>query len=113
MGSPDSDVRSMCPGYFGADGRPRTESGRFMLRTALGAAAAVLPAVAAVTPAAAASSNPPAIGPAIGGAQLAGHGVLVNYPSGSIPRLPKVTASAWVIADAGTGQVLAAKDPHR
>ena len=27
-------------------------------------------------------------------------------------RLPPVRASAWVIADAGTGQVLAAKDPH-
>jgi serine-type D-Ala-D-Ala carboxypeptidase (penicillin-binding protein 5/6) len=82
-----------------------------MLRTALGAAAAVL-AAAAVTPAAAASPAPPAVGPAIGGAQLAGHGVLVNYPSGSVPRLPKVQASAWVIADAGTGQVLAARDPH-
>ncbi len=87
-----------------------------MLRTALGAAGAVLAAVAAVTPAAAASPAPaaigPAIGPAIGGAQLAGHGVLVNYPSGPVPRLPKVKASAWVIADAGTGQVLAARDPH-
>ena len=38
--------------------------------------------------------------------------MLVNYPSGSVPRLPKIKASAWVIADAGTGQVLAAKDPH-
>jgi D-alanyl-D-alanine carboxypeptidase (penicillin-binding protein 5/6) len=89
-------------------------------RFALAAAGAVLAAVAAVAPAAyaspvpppAASPTPPAIGPAIGGAQLAGHGVLVNYPSGKVPRLPKVTASAWVIADAGTGQVLAAKDPH-
>ena len=88
------------------------------MRTVLAAAAAVL-AAAVVTPAAAASPvpTPPAspaaaIAPAIGGAQLAGHGVLVNYPSGSVPRLPKVTASAWVIADAGTGQVLAAKDPH-
>jgi D-alanyl-D-alanine carboxypeptidase (penicillin-binding protein 5/6) len=43
---------------------------------------------------------------------LAGHGVLVNYPPGKVPRLPKVKASAWVIADAGTGQVLAARDPH-
>jgi serine-type D-Ala-D-Ala carboxypeptidase (penicillin-binding protein 5/6) len=87
------------------------------MRIVLAAAGAVLAAV--VTPAAAASPPPTspaspaaAIAPAIGGAQLAGHGVLVNYPSGSVPRLPKVTASAWVIADAGTGQVLAAKDPH-
>ena len=50
---------------------------------------------------------------AIGGAQLAGRGVIVNYPSsGSVPRLPDVKASAFVIADAGTGQVLAARDPH-
>jgi len=88
------------------------------MRIVLAAAGAVL-AAAVVTPAAAAtpvptpSASPAAtIAPAIGGAQLAGHGVLVNYPSGSVPRLPKVTASAWVIADAGTGQVLAAKDPH-
>jgi D-alanyl-D-alanine carboxypeptidase (penicillin-binding protein 5/6) len=88
------------------------------MRIVLAAAGAVLAAVV-VTPAAAASPvpTPPAspaaaIAPAIGGAQLAGHGVLVDYPSGSVPRLPKVTASAWVIADAGTGQVLAAKDPH-
>ena len=38
--------------------------------------------------------------------------MIVNYPSASVPRLPKVDASAYVIADAGTGQVLAAKDPH-
>jgi D-alanyl-D-alanine carboxypeptidase (penicillin-binding protein 5/6) len=82
------------------------------MRTVLAAVGAVLAAAAIAAPAAAASPPPAAIGPAIGGAQLAGHGVLVNYPSGSVPRLPKVTASAWVIADAGTGQVLAAKDPH-
>jgi serine-type D-Ala-D-Ala carboxypeptidase (penicillin-binding protein 5/6) len=81
------------------------------MRIVLAAAGAVL-AAAVVTPAAAASPPPPPPPAAIGGAQLAGHGVLVNYPSGSVPRLPKVTASAWVIADAGTGQVLAAKDPH-
>ncbi len=50
---------------------------------------------------------------AIGGAQLAGRGVIVSYPlSGSVPRLPDVKASAFVIADADTGQVLAARDPH-
>ena len=88
------------------------------LRTALAAAGALLGVAAAVTPAAAASSPaaassadvPPAV---IGGAQLAAHGVMVDYPpSGSVPRLPGVKASAFVIADAGTGQVLAARDPH-
>jgi len=103
------------------------------LRIALAAAGALLGAVAAVTPAAAAATSPSAspagasratVSPAttahataapavIGGAQLAGPGVTVNYPpSGSVPRLPGVKASAFVIADAGTGQVLAARDPH-
>ena len=95
----------------------QVESGRVMLdRFALAAAGAVLAALAAVAPAAAASPSPPPIAspapPAIGGPQLSGRGVLVNYPSGAVPRLPKIKASAWVIADAGTGQVLAARDPH-
>jgi D-alanyl-D-alanine carboxypeptidase (penicillin-binding protein 5/6) len=89
------------------------------MRIVLPAAGAVLAAAAVGAPAAAAAPTPPpaaspsAVSPSpVGGAQLAGHGVLVNYPSGKVPRLPKVQASAWVIADAGTGQVLAAKDPH-
>jgi len=49
---------------------------------------------------------------AVGGAQLAAKGVVVSYPSRSAPRLPGVAASAFVVADASTGQVLAAKDPH-
>jgi D-alanyl-D-alanine carboxypeptidase (penicillin-binding protein 5/6) len=48
----------------------------------------------------------------VGGADLASPGVSVHYPaSGAIP-LPRVPASAYVIADAKTGQVLAAKDAH-
>ena len=48
----------------------------------------------------------------VGGADLASPGVSVRYPaSGAIP-LPQVPASAYVIADAKTGQVLAAKDAH-
>ena len=82
------------------------------MRSVLAAAGAVLAAAAIAAPAAAASPSPAAIGPAIGGAQLSGRGVLVSYPSRAVPRLPKIKASAWVIADAGTGQVLAAKDPH-
>src|SRR5271170_7862503 len=49
---------------------------------------------------------------AIGGPQLASRGVIVDYGTGSAPRLPDVQASAFVIADADSGQVLAAKDPH-
>jgi D-alanyl-D-alanine carboxypeptidase (penicillin-binding protein 5/6) len=48
----------------------------------------------------------------VGGPQLASHGVVVNYPAAKARPLPKVKASAYVLADAGTGQVLAAKDPH-
>jgi D-alanyl-D-alanine carboxypeptidase (penicillin-binding protein 5/6) len=37
----------------------------------------------------------------------------VNYPAAAhVRHLPAVQASAWVVADAGTGQVLAAKNPH-
>jgi D-alanyl-D-alanine carboxypeptidase (penicillin-binding protein 5/6) len=43
---------------------------------------------------------------------MASRGVVVNYPSAGSRRLPKVPASAYVIADANTGQVLAARDPH-
>ena len=56
---------------------------------------------------------PPALaGTVVGGPELAGRGVLVRYPAPGARRLPSVRASAYVIADAGTGQVLAAKDPH-
>jgi serine-type D-Ala-D-Ala carboxypeptidase (penicillin-binding protein 5/6) len=51
-------------------------------------------------------------GAAQGGAQLAGHGILVNYPAHGVRKLPSVPADAYVVADATTGQVLAAKDPH-
>lgn len=48
----------------------------------------------------------------VGGPRLAERGVVVSYPSRATPRLPNLPASAYVVADAGTGQVLAAKDPH-
>jgi D-alanyl-D-alanine carboxypeptidase (penicillin-binding protein 5/6) len=48
----------------------------------------------------------------VGGPELAGRGVIVHYPASGARRLPSVHASSYVIADAGTGQVLAAKDPH-
>jgi D-alanyl-D-alanine carboxypeptidase (penicillin-binding protein 5/6) len=92
---------------------------RFSRRTALAAAGAVLagsavaaPAAAAVFPSPSRSPSPSGSPAVIGGPQLSGRGVIVNYPAGRVPRLPGVKASAWVIADAGTGQVLAAKDPH-
>lgn len=47
---------------------------------------------------------------AVGGAQLAGCGLVLPPNAGELP--PDITATAWLIADAGSGQVLAAKDPH-
>ena len=92
--------------------------GRFgALRTVLAVAGAVASTLAASAPAAgastlaAAAAGSPAGPSPIGGPQLAGRGVIVNYSSG-IQKLPGIKASAWVIADAGTGQVLAAKNPH-
>ncbi|MEV5742098.1 LPXTG cell wall anchor domain-containing protein [Microbispora rosea] len=46
---------------------------------------------------------------AVGGDLLAGHGIV--RPAGINPP-PKTEASAYVVADADTGAVLAAKDPH-
>ncbi len=84
-------------------------------RRSAGAAASpsATPASSSVSSPASSLAFPPAAAPpAIGGAQLSGHGVIVHYGPGASPRLPGVAASAFVIADAGTGQVLAAKDPH-
>ncbi len=75
-------------------------------------------AQASTAPTGAAQASTAPTGPAgaqpvpAGGPQLAGRGVIVNYPAHGGRRLPHVPASAYVIADAGTGQVLAAKDPH-
>jgi D-alanyl-D-alanine carboxypeptidase (penicillin-binding protein 5/6) len=69
------------------------------------AAVAALAAIASTAPAAA-SAGP------VGGPQLAGRGLVLNRGPG-VPALPKhLPASAWLVADATTGQVLAAKDPH-
>jgi D-alanyl-D-alanine carboxypeptidase (penicillin-binding protein 5/6) len=51
-------------------------------------------------------------GAVVGGPELAGRGVIVHYPAHGARRLPSVHASSYVVTDAGTGQVLAAKDPH-
>lgn len=48
----------------------------------------------------------------IGGPLLASPGQLVDYSSSTAPRLPSIDASAFVVADAGTGAILAARDPH-
>jgi len=73
--------------------------------TATGAAAATEGAAPATTAAQSSRRD-------VGGPLLASPGIIVNYPSRRALRLPKVPASAYVIADASSGQVLAAKDPH-
>jgi D-alanyl-D-alanine carboxypeptidase (penicillin-binding protein 5/6) len=86
------------------------------LAVAVGALAlGTAPAALAVSPSGSPSPAPAlsqAARLAVGGPDLGGTGVVVNYPAAGGPRLPKIPASAWVIADASTGQVLAAKDPH-
>ncbi len=48
----------------------------------------------------------------VGGPLLAGHGVVVRYPARGGRPLPAIPASAYLIANASTGAVLAAKDAH-
>ena len=67
------------------------------------AAATVTAVLAAASPAAAQSSE------VVGGPDLAGSGVIVEPGA---PALPQVAAASWLVADADTGAVLAAKDPH-
>ncbi len=79
---------------------------RFVPRPAGAALAAACAALVIVPPGAIGSTG------VVGGPQLASRGVIVDYGSRSVPRLPDIRASAFVVADAGTGQVLAARDPH-
>jgi D-alanyl-D-alanine carboxypeptidase (penicillin-binding protein 5/6) len=58
------------------------------------------------------SPTPPPANAKIGGPLMASNGVVVNYPANGAQPLPQVPASAYVIADANTGAVLAAKDAH-
>jgi serine-type D-Ala-D-Ala carboxypeptidase (penicillin-binding protein 5/6) len=56
------------------------------------------------------SSEPttPADGP-IGGPALGSSGVVTGAGA---PAVPDITAASWVVADADTGEILGAKDPH-
>ena len=73
------------------------------------AVAAALLVTAAAVPAGAARAPGRA---AVGGAQLGSRAVAVQPLTGA-PGLPRrLSAASWLIADAGTGDVLAAKDAH-
>src|SRR5829696_7758684 len=77
-----------------------------MMRTAT----ALLALALVVGPAGAASATGDRTDGTVGGERLATSGVVVDA-AGADP-LPKVSGDAWVVADLGTGEVLAAKDPH-
>ncbi len=72
--------------------------------------------LAAMPPAAAAGHSAavsaPLVKQDVGGPELASPGIVVHYPATGAVPLPQVPASAYVIADAKTGQVLAAEDAH-
>ena len=94
-----------------ARGRPRALASALTARVAAGLLASGLVAGLTLAPALPAGAAAWGRG-TIGGPQLASTGVVVNYPAARAKPLPNVKASAYVLADAGTGQVLAAKDPH-
>jgi D-alanyl-D-alanine carboxypeptidase (penicillin-binding protein 5/6) len=78
------------------------------MRLRLLAAGAALCSVAVAAPAVAAAPEPQPVG----GPQLTGTGTIVHRLAGA-PALPGgITASAWLVADADTGEVLAARGPH-
>jgi D-alanyl-D-alanine carboxypeptidase (penicillin-binding protein 5/6) len=72
----------------------------------LRAAAVCVAAVALAAPRAGAEPGTP-----VGGALLGTRGVAITRTAG-VPPLPSVSASAFVVADVDTGEVLAARDPH-
>jgi D-alanyl-D-alanine carboxypeptidase (penicillin-binding protein 5/6) len=53
-----------------------------------------------------------AVGQIVGGDQLGLKGVQANLGTGADP-LPQIWASSWVLADAGTGEILASKGAHK
>ncbi|MER7898496.1 D-alanyl-D-alanine carboxypeptidase [Streptomyces sp. NPDC096046] len=64
------------------------------------------------SPSASPSATPPASMSSVGGARLGKPGTQVN-PASGVPVLPKdVSARSWIVADAESGEVLAAHNAH-
>ncbi|MFF4169560.1 D-alanyl-D-alanine carboxypeptidase family protein [Streptomyces sp. NPDC001744] len=74
-------------------------------------AALASPSAAAVSPAAVLEPTPP-VRRHVDPARLDRQGVQVQ-PLPGAPAVPSVSALSWVVADASTGEVLAARDAHR
>ncbi|WP_424868332.1 D-alanyl-D-alanine carboxypeptidase family protein [Streptomyces sp. SAI-229] len=69
-------------------------------------------ALAAPKPSTSPSATPPAKTSIVGGARLSRPGTQVNLASG-VPVLPKdLSARSWIVADAESGEVLAAHNAH-
>jgi D-alanyl-D-alanine carboxypeptidase (penicillin-binding protein 5/6) len=67
-------------------------------------------AIGALLPSTALADTPDVTRSDIGGPRMAETGFIT---SPGAPALPPTSAAAWVVADADTGEVLAAHDPHR
>jgi D-alanyl-D-alanine carboxypeptidase (penicillin-binding protein 5/6) len=78
---------------------------------AVAAAPALVAAPAAAAGRAAAAPSAAPTAETVGGPLLASRGIVVDKAPG-VPAVPKIKAASWLIADADTGEVLAAKDPH-
>jgi D-alanyl-D-alanine carboxypeptidase (penicillin-binding protein 5/6) len=94
---------------------PKNVFGRSLLiasAVALSTALTAPVALAAPKPSTSPSAAPPAKMSTVGGARLGRPGTQVNLASG-VPVLPKdVTARSWIVADAESGEVLAAHNAH-
>ncbi|MCX4828915.1 serine hydrolase [Streptomyces sp. NBC_01016] len=86
-------------------GTTSASSPHFSRRTALGLGAGAAAALALPAQTASAAS-------AIGGSRLAASGLQVRRAAGA-PKLPKLAAKAWLIADNDSGEVLASYNGHR
>ncbi|ALV33984.1 D-alanyl-D-alanine carboxypeptidase [Streptomyces sp. CdTB01] len=94
---------------------PTKTARRFLLVTsaALSSLALTAPvALAAPSPSTSPSATPPAGMSSVGGARLGRPGTQVDLGSGA-PVLPKdISARSWIVADAESGEVLAAHNAH-
>ncbi|MFE7561821.1 D-alanyl-D-alanine carboxypeptidase family protein, partial [Kitasatospora sp. NPDC057500] len=85
---------------------------RSKLARLLAASAAALPLLTAAPAAVAAPAEPPPPPAVVGGERLGLPGVQVS-PLAGAPALPAdLTGQSWIVADAASGEVLAASGPH-